>query len=416
MTRTLYGGLSAAILLAAAWACYTTYDSTSPTTSTAPLAATAQNSNAWLEISAGAFEHNVAEVKRLVGPKSQICAVLKADAYGHGIALLMPSVIKAGLPYVGVTSNDEVVAVRASGYAGKILRLRTATRAEIEAALPHRVEEMLGNYELAQEASEIATDHDIELPFHLALNSAGMSRNGLELKTDAGKADALKMLKLPGLKCVAIMTHFPTEDIEGVRAGLETFNTEAAWVIEEAGLDRAKLLLHTANSYATIAVPESRLDFVRPGSLLYGAMTAPDAEFQQVMAFKSRVASVNPYPAGNTVAYDRTYTLERDSRLANIPIGYSDGYRRAFSNQGEVLIRGHRCPVVGRVTMNTLLVDVTDFPDIEMNDEVVLYGKQGDEEITRADVQQDGGTVLVELTTLWGQANPKFPKAETPAK
>jgi alanine racemase len=322
-------------------------------------------------------------------------------------------VIEAGLPYVGVTSNDEIAAVRASGYDGNIMRLRTATWAEIEAALRYRVEELLGNYELAQEASEIATEHEVELRFHLALNSAGMSRNGLELKTDDGKADALKLLKLPGLKCVAIMTHFPTEELDGVRAGLEAFNTEAAWVIKEAGLDRTKLLLHTANSYATIAVPESRLDLVRPGSLLYGEMTAPGAEFQQVMAFKSRVASVNPYPAGNTVAYDRTYTLERDSQLANIPIGYSDGYRRAFSNQGQVLIRGDRCPVVGRVTMNTLLVDVTDFPDVEMNDEVVLYGKQGSEEITRADVQQLGGTVLVEMTTLWGQANPKFLKADS---
>lgn len=416
MTRTLYGGLSAAILLAAAWACYSAYDTTSPTTSPGPITATAQNSNAWLEISAGAFEHNVAEVKRLVGPKTQICAVLKADAYGHGIALLMPSVIKAGLPYVGVTSNDEVAAVRASGYAGKIMRLRTATRSEIEAALPYRVEELLGNYELAQEASELATAHDVDLRFHLALNSAGMSRNGLELKTDDGKADALKLLKLPGLRCVAIMTHFPTEDLEGVRAGLEAFNREAAWVISEAGLDRTKLLLHTANSHATLALPESRLDLVRPGSVLYGEMTSPGAEFQRVMAFKSRVASVNPYPAGNTVAYDRTYTLKRDSRLANIPIGYSDGYRRAFSNKGQVLIRGHRCPVVGRVTMNTLLVDVTDFPDVQLDDEVVLFGKQGSSEITRRDVQEDGGTVLVEMSTLWGQANPKFLKTESAAE
>lgn len=416
MTRTLYGGLSAAILLAAAWACYTTYDTASSRTSPGPITATSQNSNAWLEISAGAFEHNVAETQRLIGPKTQICAVLKADAYGHGIALLMPSVIKAGLPYVGVTSNDEVAAVRASGYDGNIMRLRTATRAEIEAALPYRVEELLGNYELAQEASELATEYDVDLRFHLALNSAGMSRNDLELKTDAGKAEAPKLLELPGLTCVGLMTHFPTETVEEVRAGLATFNSEAAWLIEEAGLDRAKLLLHTANSYATLAVPESRLDLVRPGSALYGDMTWPDMDFHLVMSFKSRVASVNAYPAGNTVAYDRTYTLERDSRLANIPIGYSDGYRRAFSNQGEVLIRGHRCPVVGRVTMNTLLVDVTDFPDVEMNDDVVLFGKQGAQAITRAEVQEDGGTILVEMTTLWGQANPKFLTTETPKK
>ena len=113
-------------------------------------------------------------------------------------------------------------------------------------------------------------------------------------------------------------------------------------------------------------------------------------------------------PAGNTVAYDRTYTLIRDSRLANIPTGYADGYRRVFSNKGQVLIRGHRCPVVGRVTMNTIMVDVTDFPDVQPSDEVVLFGKQGSDEITQAELEEIAGTLLVDISTLWGQANPKF--------
>src|SRR3954465_3406471 len=235
-----------------------------------------------------------------------------------------------------------------------------------------------------------------------------MSRNDLELKTNAGKTDALNLLKLPGLTCVGIMTHFPTEDAEDVRAGLAVFNREAAWLISEGSLDRSKLLLHTASSFATLAVPESRMDLVRPGSILYGDSFSSHAEYQRVMAFKSRVASVNSYPAGNTVSYDRTYTLKRDSRLANIPIGYSDGYRRVFSNKGQVLILGHRCPVVGRVTMNTMMVDVTDFPDVQGSDEVVLFGKQGSDEITQAELEGIADTLLVDMSTLWGQANPKF--------
>ena len=334
--------------------------------------------------------------------------MLKADAYGHGISLLMPSVIKAGVPYVGITSNEEAAAVRASGYAGKIMRLRTATRSEIEAALPYRVEELLGNLELAREASAIATAHHAEIRFHFALNSAGMSRNDLELSTDAGKAEALELLKLPGLRCVGIMTHFPTEDVEGVRAGLAVFNREAAWLISEGSLDRSKLLLHTANSYATLAVPEAHLDLIRPGSILYGDGFTSRTEFHRVMTLKSRVASVSAYPAGNTVSYDRTYTLKRDSRLANIPIGYSDGYRRVFSNKGQVLIRGHRCPVVGRVTMNTMMVDVTDFPDVRPSDEVVLFGKQGADEIRQAELEGIAGALLLDMSTVWAQSNPKF--------
>jgi alanine racemase len=380
------------------------------------MAESSQTSNAWLEISQPAFEHNLKEVRSLVGPKTQICAVLKADAYGHGISLLMPSVIKAGIPYVGITSNEEAATVRASGYAGKVMRLRTATKSEIETALAYQVEELLGNYELAREASAIAMTHRAELRFHFALNSAGMSRNDLELKTDAGKADALKLLKLPGLMCVGIMTHFPAEEVESVRDALAAFNREAAWLISEGRLDRTKLLLHTANSYATLAVPESHLDLVRPGSILYGDSFSSHTEYHRVMAFKSRVASVNSYPAGNTVAYDRTYTLKRDSRLANIPIGYSDGYRRVFSNQGQVLIRGHRCPVVGRVTMNTIMVDVTDFPDVKLSDEVVLFGKQGSDEITQAELEGIADTLLIDMSTLWGQANPRFLTTGSSAK
>jgi alanine racemase len=329
---------------------------------------------------------------------------------------LIPSVIAAGIPYVGITSNEEAATVRASGYAAKVMRLRTASRSEIEAALPYRVEELLGNFELARVASAIATEHHVELRFHFALNSAGMSRNDLELKTDTGKADALKLLKLPGLACVGIMTHFPMEESREVRTGLEMFNRDAAWLISKGNLDRSKLLLHTANSYATLAVPESRLDLVRPGSILYGDSFSSHTEYHRVMAFKSRVASINSYPAGNTVSYDRTYALKRDSRLANIPVGYSDGYRRVFSNKGQVLIRGHRCPVVGRVTMNTIMVDVTDFRDVKLSDEVVLFGRQGSDEITQAELEGIADTLLVDISTLWGQANPKFLTTKSPVK
>ncbi len=369
---------------------------------------TAENAHAWLEISEPAFEHNLVEMKKLVGPNTQICAVMKADAYGHGIGLLIPAVCRAGIPYVGITSNEEAANVRAGGYKGKLMRLRTATTAEIEAALPYDIEELLGNLTLAKAASALAHRRHITIRYHLALNSAGMSRNGLELKTDAGKADALGMLRLPNLRIAGMMTHFPMEEVADVRAGLATFNKESAWVIREGHLDRSKLLLHVANSFTTLEVPEARLDLVRPGGALYGDSIPSHTEYQPVLSFKSRVASVNPYPKGNTVCYNRTFTLLRDSRLANIPVGYSDGYRRVFSNKAHVLIRGHRCPVVGRVTMNTVMVDVTDFPDVQMGDEVVLFGKQGAAEITQTELEDISATYLVELYCVWGRVNPRI--------
>ena len=119
------------------------------------------------------------------------------------------------------------------------------------------------------------------------------------------------------------------------------------------------------------------------------------------------MASVNSYPKGNTVGYDRTYTLARDSKLANITVGYSDGYRRAFTNKGIVLINGHRVPVVGKVSMNTLMVDVTDVPTVKSGDEVVLFGKQGNVQTSQAEVEDINGALLADLYTVWGNSNPK---------
>jgi alanine racemase len=278
----------------------------------------------------------------------------------------------------------------------------------MEAALPFDIEELVGNRAVAEAMAGLARRHGRRIRYHLALNSAGMSRNGIELATPEGRRDTLALLQLTDLHLVGIMTHFPVEDAAEMRRGLAGFNADVAWVIREGGLNRATLLVHAANSFATLEMPESRLDLVRVGGALYGDTIPERTEYVRVMAFKSRVAAVNHYPAGNTVSYDRTFTLKRDSRLANLPVGYSDGYRRVFSNQGHVLIRGRRCPIVGRVTMNTIMVDVTDIPEVAAGDEAVLFGRQGDAAVTQAELEKSAGTILVDLYTVWGNSNPKI--------
>ena len=282
--------------------------------------------------------------------------------------------------------------------------------------MKYNMTELIGNPDQASAISQLAQKHGKTLNYHLALNSAGMSRNGLDLSTDAGKQAALAIAKLPHLKITGIMTHFPVEEKTDVEKGLAAFKSETAWLIQTAKLNRSQLTLHTANSFATLAVPEARMDMVRPGGLLYGDTIPDHTEYKKIMAFKTRVASVNAYPKGNTVGYDRTLTLTRDSRLANLPMGYSDGYRRVFTNKGHVLIRGHRVPVVGKVSMNTTMIDVTDYPDITAGDEVVLYGSQGDAQITQSEVEDINGALLADLYTVWGNSNPRFAKPATPAK
>ncbi|MCC6076629.1 alanine racemase [Pseudomonas sp. GCM10022188] len=378
--------------------------------------ATAQSANAWIEIDKLAFEHNIATLQKQVGAKTQICAVMKADAYGHGMDLLMPSVIASGIPCIGVASNEEARIARENGFTGRLMRVRTATLGEVQNALQYDMEELVGDLEFAEKVSQLAQTEHKTVRIHLGLNSAGMSRNGLEMHTAEGKLAAVDIVHMPGLQVAGIMTHFPVEDRAEVLKGLETFKEESAWVIEHAKLDRSKLLLHCANSFTTLEVPEAHLDMVRPGGALYGDTVPSHTEYRRVMNFKSRVASVNEYPAGNKVGYDGTYTLTRDSRLANISVGYSDGYRRLFTNKAAVLINGHRAPVVGKVSMNTLMVDVTEIPDVHPGAEVVLFGKQGEAEIAQAELEEFNGALLADLYTVWGNSNPKFLKPETAAQ
>ncbi|HRL01986.1 MAG TPA: alanine racemase [Vitreoscilla sp.] len=361
--------------------------------------------NAWLEIDKQAFTDNIRTLQKELDGKSKICAVMKADAYGNSIDLLMPSILETNVECVGITSNAEAAIVRQHGYKGRIARLRAATTNEILDALPLNVEELFGNLEQAKSISAQMKSRNHTLKYHLALNAGGMDRNGLEMVTPKGKQQAVELSKLPNLKMVGIMTHYAVEDEKFVRDHLKIFLEQTDWLIKTAKLKREDLTLHTANSFTTLAVPEARLDMVRPGGVLYGDSIPSYTQYKKTMAFKTQVAVVNSYLKGTTVGYDETYTLKRDSRLANLPFGYSDGYRRVFSNKGYVLINGHKVPVVGKVSMNTTMVDVTDFPDIKAGDAVVVYGKQGNEEVKQADVEEYNGALLADLYTVWGNSN-----------
>lgn len=198
-----------------------------------------------------------------------------------------------------------------------------------------------------------------------------------------------------------------------VRERLAKFNEQSQWLIQAANLDRKKLTLHTANSFATIAVPESHLDMVRPGGLIYGDTIDAKPAYKPIMSFKTKVASVQFYPAGTSVGYDGTHTLMRDSYLANLPFGYSDGYRRAFTNKGVVLIGGMRAPVLGKTSMNTTMVDVTDIiakQPVNINDEVVIYGAQGNARISQAEIEDINEALAADLYTIWGNSNPRLIK------
>lgn len=386
--------------------------------------AKAARRNGWIEIDAGVFEANIDAVRQWIG-SARVCAVMKADAYGNGISLLMPSIIAKRITDVAITSNDEARVARALGYRGRLLRIRTAAPEEMEDAFPFAVEELIANPEAARRLQQMWRKRSRKraLPVQLALNSGGMSRNGVELSTEYGKADARALLGLEGLSIRGMMTHYPSEETDDILGQLHRYHEDIAW-LHGQGLPSAGLVRHTANSFAALKHPETRLDMVRVGGLIYGDPGSYKTDrFIQTMTIKSRIAAVNRYPAGQTVNYDRTYRLERESWLANIPLGYSDGMRRGFShanrpefltearNRTEVLIGGQRFPVVGRVTMNTLMVDVTGWQDrVRLDDEVVLFGAQGNQRITQAEFEANSSAYAPEMLTVMGATLPRVLK------
>ncbi|MBP6344974.1 MAG: alanine racemase [Neisseriaceae bacterium] len=369
----------------------------------------ARVSNAWLEIDTQAFQRNLQTMKHMLNGQSKVCMVMKADAYGHGIANLLPTVLAENIPCIGVTSNREIQAVRDGGFNGQLVRLRSATAKEMTDALPYRVEEMLGNLDTARIANDIAKKNQQTIAYHLMLNSGGMDRNGLEVGHSQGKKDALAILKLSHLKPVGIMTHFAVEEVEEVREKAQLFAEQSQWLIQAGGLDRQHITLHAANSYTTLNVPEAWFDMVRPGALAYNYFD--DGRYEHIFTLKTEIASVNPYLKGSSVGYDKAFTLKKDSRLANLPIGYSDGYLRSFTNTDAgqpnyVLIHGQKAPIVGKISMNTTMVDVSDIPNVKAGDEVVLFGQQGQARIDYESLSETNPAFVEKA--LWGNLLPKY--------
>lgn len=365
--------------------------------------------NAWLEIDTAQFASNIKYLKTIIGPKHKVCVVMKGDAYGNGIKTLMPVVINESIDVVAITSNKEARDVRSSGYQGHILRIRLATEGEIAEGIDLGIEELIGNINQAELINEIAKVKNQSIKFHLAINANGMSRNGIELKN--GYDEALAILKLSNLKCVGMMTHYPENKDGAIIQQLNTFKVQTTELIRRARLKRSDITLHTAATYASLYIPETRMDMVRVGSALYNyGYTNKFDKFKKIMSFKSIVTSVQEYPVGNTVSYKRTHKLNRPSRLANIPVGYANGISTTMANKGYMLIHGHRCPIIGNITMNITMVDVTDFPDIKTGDEVVIYGRQGNDEITATDIAKWSGTNLLSQSMFWAAANPKIAK------
>ncbi len=362
--------------------------------------------SSWCEIHLDRISKNLELALSLMPKETDFCAVVKADAYGHGIARVVPLLQDQGVEHIGITSNAEARAVRDAGFAGTLIRLRAATLEEMADALVDRVEEQVGSLWAAKQLRALFASGRASAGLHLSLNSNGMSRDGLEISTKAGQQNCREILQEIGQNIVGICTHFPSNEPALLKQSSDLFKQQVDWVFENSNLNRSDILIHAGSTLTLLSGETVESDMYRCGAILYGILN-PELGFQPTMELKSRVVHLGEYPEGSTVGYDRDSRLSRDQRLACISIGYAAGYRRVAQDRSAVLIRGCSAPVLGKISMNSIVADVTDIPSVQVGDEATLFGEDGKLSIDTQEAIEQFGTIMPDLFAEWGMRNAK---------
>ena len=330
---------------------------------------------------------------------------MKANAYGHGLEALAPVAVDAGADMLGICTNPEAEIVRRIGLKVPLLRLRMALEAEMEESVQELdIQEQVGSREAAAWLSAAGVRRGRPVDIHLDIDT-GMGRSGFFPEQIETIREAMS---LPGLRIAGVMTHFPTADSSDLAQTNEQIERMER-LCTELGVPESALI-HTHNSAATVRLTGKRRGMVRVGAACYGVRTSREfenpAELKPVMSFRTWVAQVREVPKGRAVGYGGLFTTARDSRIASLPVGFGEGYPRALFNKGIVLIHGKRCPVIGRVSLNLLTIDVTDLDsEVRAGDEAVLIGSQGDQEITFEEMADRFLSVHTEINLMAGSLN-----------
>jgi alanine racemase len=353
----------------------------------------------WAEIDHAALKHNLAAVRSQVGPSVKVMAVVKANAYGHGAAHVAGA-LAGSVDLFGVANVTEAREARTCAPRIPVVILGPALPEERAEIVTHGFIPLISTVEEARAFHALAGETQVEA--HLVIDT-GMGRVGIW--ENEALAVAADVGKLPGLRITGICSHLPVadEDEAFTREQLERFH-EMAGRIRTLGFGHS--IIHVENSAGLIGFPAQAGDLVRAGLMLYGSSPLP--EFQHrllpVMTWKTRITLVRTAPIGHGISYGRTYITRKPTRVATLAVGYADGYQRHLTNRGaEVLIRGHRCPVLGRITMDQIVVDVDGVPGVAAGEEAVLMGRQENEEISAAELAQKSGTIPWEIFTGVGR-------------
>lgn len=368
---------------------------------TRPTAAT-------IDLDALAF--NLRSAGDFLGRDTEIMAVVKADAYGHGAVECSKRLRSEGVGRLAVAIVEEAVELRAAGIDGETLILGGIWPDQAALILEHGLTPAIFRIESAAALNSLCAAQGKTAKIHVKIDT-GMGRVGVPYSDAAAFADALA--QLTNIEVEALMTHFASADdldqSDYTNSQMDRFGAVVE-VFANAGIRPP--ILDLANSPASVAFPRSRSGLVRLGGILYGLGSdilpdVPRPDLKPVMSLTSEVGFIKNVHAGESLGYGRTFIAQRDSLIATVPIGYADGYPRILSNKGEMIVCGQTVPVVGRVSMDWTILDVTDIPNVEVGTKVTIIGRDGSEWISAADIARDTDTISYEITCGFGRRVPR---------
>lgn len=351
----------------------------------------------WAQISREALTHNVRRIKTILGPMVSLLAVVKADAYGLGLDGVAKILWQAGANHFGVTDVQEGITLRKILPHASILILGPSFADNAEEILEARLTPMVSSLDLLRKFNEAASLKNKRLSVHLMIDT-GMGRIGLWY--EKGEPFFKDLLRMEAIDIEGVASHFASsdgQDLDFAKLQLSRF-LDFLFRLKVMGLEIP--FRHMANSGALLRLPESFFNMARIGILLYGVYPSPwigRDDFRSVLSWKARIAFVKEVEPGRTVSYGTTFVVSRKTKIATLPVGYHHGYDRRLSNLGEVLVGGRRVPVVGRVTMDQIMVDLGPDSQAKVDDEVVLIGTQGQEEITLEEMAEKIDTIPYEI-------------------
>ena len=332
-----------------------------------------------------AIAYNMTNTKSKVGKETGIIGIIKADAYGHGSVEISKVILENGADWLAVAVVDEGINLRKNGIAAPILLLGYTPELRLEDVVNNGFIQTVYTYETAKKLSDVAVRLGKTAVIHIKIDT-GMGRIGYRVN-EASADEIVKISELPNIEVNGMFTHFSTADEKDKDYILNQYKkfVQMDALLRERGLEIP--IKHAANSAAIMDFDNMMFNMVRPGIILYGAYPSEEVDkdnlsIKPAMSVKTHVSYVKEVNEGDYISYGRKYQAVGKRIIATIPVGYADGFIRAYSNGGKVLIKGECAPIVGRICMDQFMVDVTDIKDVQINDEVVLIGKQGNKEIT----------------------------------